>query len=70
MCITLYNRAEILTIIMLLFWSKRCLHKIILVYTDLYYWGDKNLHFCSSIYGLLMPYSTYLIFLGKLEVNH
>ena len=34
--IRLYNRAEILTIITMLFWSKWCLHKIILVFTDLY----------------------------------
>ena len=30
------NSNEILTIITLLFWSKRCLHKIISVFTDLY----------------------------------
>ena len=50
--IRLYNRAEILTIITLIFWSKLCLHKIISVFTDLYRLvkGDSSGRLCGLIW--------------------
>ena len=46
--LVLYNRAEILTIISLLFWEK---HKIISIFTDL--WQSKCIHFAQTFRKVL-----------------